>query len=173
MDAGVGDYTRQTFSSERYTIWTMQSGYHNLPTVNGVDQQDGWKFRADSFFAEEGQTTASIAQAYPEASGLRAFTRTLSLDNDSLTLTDRFNFTEGNGKVVEHLMTPYLPEIKGNSVILAEKYEIFCDGGTISVDEVRFEGNKKLELSWKDAILYRINVTFDAQSTVTLKTRRI
>src|SRR5690606_13653819 len=27
IDVGVGTYTRQTFSSERYTIWTMQSGY--------------------------------------------------------------------------------------------------------------------------------------------------
>ncbi|MDR0418853.1 MAG: heparinase II/III-family protein, partial [Prevotellaceae bacterium] len=27
IDAGVGTYTRQTFSSERYTIWTMQSNY--------------------------------------------------------------------------------------------------------------------------------------------------
>lgn len=36
IDAGVGTYTRQTFSSERYTIWTMQSNYHNLPMINGV-----------------------------------------------------------------------------------------------------------------------------------------
>ena len=35
IDAGVGTYTRQTFSSERYTIWTMQSNYHNLPMING------------------------------------------------------------------------------------------------------------------------------------------
>ena len=36
IDAGVGTYTRQTFSSERYSIWTMQSNYHNLPMINGV-----------------------------------------------------------------------------------------------------------------------------------------
>ncbi|MDE6825395.1 MAG: heparinase II/III-family protein [Paramuribaculum sp.] len=36
IDAGVGTYTRQTFSSERYNIWTMQSGWHNLPVINGV-----------------------------------------------------------------------------------------------------------------------------------------
>ena len=41
--AGVGTYTRQTFSSERYTIWTMQSNYHNLPMINGVPQKYGPK----------------------------------------------------------------------------------------------------------------------------------
>ena len=46
IDAGVGTYTRQTFSSERYSIWTMQSNYHNLPMVNGVPQQFGSEFRA-------------------------------------------------------------------------------------------------------------------------------
>ena len=35
IDAGVGTYTRQTFSGERYSIWTMQSNYHNLPMING------------------------------------------------------------------------------------------------------------------------------------------
>ena len=38
LDAGVGTYTRKTFSSERYSIWTMQSNYHNLPMINGVPE---------------------------------------------------------------------------------------------------------------------------------------
>ena len=46
IDAGVGTYTRQTFSSERYTIWTMQSNYHNLPMINGVPQSFGQNYKA-------------------------------------------------------------------------------------------------------------------------------
>ena len=42
IDAGVGTYTRRTFSSERYSIWTMQSNYHNLPLINGVAQRFGF-----------------------------------------------------------------------------------------------------------------------------------
>lgn len=41
IDAGVGTYTRQTFSNERYSIWTMQSNYHNLPMINGVPEKYG------------------------------------------------------------------------------------------------------------------------------------
>jgi len=41
IDAGVGTYTAATFGANRYSIWTMQSAYHNLPTVNGIMQQAG------------------------------------------------------------------------------------------------------------------------------------
>ena len=46
IDAGVGTYTRQTFGKERYTIWTMQSNYHNLPMINGVPQKFGSEYKA-------------------------------------------------------------------------------------------------------------------------------
>ena len=38
IDLGREEYTAKTFSSRRYEIWTMQSGYHNLPVINGTDQ---------------------------------------------------------------------------------------------------------------------------------------
>ena len=173
IDAGVGDYTRQTFGKERYTIWTMQSGYHNLPTVGGVDQKDGWKFRADSFSADEGAVTVSFKSAYPEESDLNSLTRALVLCDDGLTLTDGFAFTSGSGSVVEHLMTPYCPVVKGNAVRLDEKYEILCDSDAISVDEIRFEGNRKLQSSWKNSVLYRINIDCGTRETVTVRVRRV
>jgi len=41
IDVGVETYSRKTFSSRRYEIWTMQSAYHNLPTINSCQQQAG------------------------------------------------------------------------------------------------------------------------------------
>ncbi|MDA3957023.1 heparinase II/III family protein, partial [Oceanispirochaeta sp.] len=49
IDPGVGDYTRDTFNENRYTIWSMQSSWHNLPVVNGVEQKEGLEYRASSF----------------------------------------------------------------------------------------------------------------------------
>ena len=46
IDVGVETYTAKTFSPQRYDIWTMQSAYHNLPTVNGVMQGAGREFEA-------------------------------------------------------------------------------------------------------------------------------
>jgi Heparinase II/III-like protein len=46
IDVGVETYTAKTFSPRRYEIWTMQSAYHNLPTINGAMQNDGRQYEA-------------------------------------------------------------------------------------------------------------------------------
>jgi len=77
IDVGVETYTRKTFSATRYEIWTMQSQYHNLPTVNGVMQQDGRAFRASDVAYESSDARArlslNIAGAYPPVAGLRSW----------------------------------------------------------------------------------------------------
>ena len=71
------DYTRQTFSSERYSIWTMQSNYHNLPMVNGVPQQFGSEFRATDvhFDPRRMYFSANIATAYPAEANVKKWVR--------------------------------------------------------------------------------------------------
>lgn len=46
IDVGPEAYTATTFSKDRYTLWTMQSAYHNLPTIGGIMQHDGAPYRA-------------------------------------------------------------------------------------------------------------------------------
>ena len=46
IDIGVESYTQKTFSPQRYEIWTMQSGWHNLPTFDGVMQLPGADYAA-------------------------------------------------------------------------------------------------------------------------------
>ncbi|NED94888.1 hypothetical protein G1H11_06135 [Phytoactinopolyspora alkaliphila] len=46
VDAGRPTYTAQTFSRDRYAIWTMQSSWHNVPEVLGMPQSPGAEFRA-------------------------------------------------------------------------------------------------------------------------------
>ena len=48
IDVGVETYSAKTFSSKRYEIWTMQSAYHNLPTIDGVMQSAGRQFAASA-----------------------------------------------------------------------------------------------------------------------------
>ena len=50
IDAGVGVYTKDTFSEKRYQIWTMQSQYHNLPIINGVGQKNGAVYQMTTGF---------------------------------------------------------------------------------------------------------------------------
>ena len=68
-DIGVESYTKKTFSQDRYEIWTMQSGYHNLPTLMGLDEKDGTEYCAADIIVSRGDDTASLsmelAGAYP------------------------------------------------------------------------------------------------------------
>ena len=96
IDAGVGTYTRQTFSSERYTIWTMQSNYHNLPMVNGVPQSFGAKYKATdvSFNPKSSTFSANIASAYPEEAGVNKWLRSYTLGKGELKIKDTFTLNE-------------------------------------------------------------------------------
>lgn len=90
MDIGVGTYTKQTFSHERYRIWTMQSAYHNVPLVNGHMQKNGKKYRAEDVRSSIGNLTLDIAGCYPAAADVKTWKRGYRLDGKSLKITDRF-----------------------------------------------------------------------------------
>ena len=80
IDMGVEAYTAKTFGRDRYSIWTMQSAYHNLPTVGGVMQQNGVEFEATDrkYETNDQHTTVSfdIAKAYPKEAGIKVGART-------------------------------------------------------------------------------------------------
>lgn len=107
IDAGVGTYTRQTFSSERYSIWTMQSNYHNLPMINGVAQKYGRQYKATEVkYNKKGNSfSANIATAYPAEAKVDKWTRSYTLKNGKLLVSDRFSLKEATDKNVLHFMT--------------------------------------------------------------------
>ena len=112
IDVGVENYTAKTFSSQRYEIWTMQSAFHNLPTINGVMQAAGRQyeardatFRADAAAAE---FTADLAAAYPKEAAVEKWRRSVRLDraSNAILVTDRFALHSASGKIEMNLMTP-------------------------------------------------------------------
>ncbi|MEG0463632.1 heparinase II/III-family protein [Bacteroides sp.] len=107
IDAGVGTYTRQTFSSERYSIWTMQSNYHNLPMINGVAQQNGRNYKATQvkFDSKKKMFSADIATAYPESAKVKSWMRSYVLKGDKLQINDTFELGETIEKNIVHFMT--------------------------------------------------------------------
>jgi hypothetical protein len=84
IDVGVEAYTAKTFSPERFTIWTMQSAYHNLPTIGGVMQHDGVDYKAtDRKYSTNDQRATysfNIAETYPKEAGVKSWIRTVTLD---------------------------------------------------------------------------------------------
>ena len=111
VDVGVETYTRKTFSAQRYEIWTMQSAYHSLPTINGVMQAPGEAFAAHDvqYAATEDSVRFSldIAAAYPAQAQLKSWQRTLTLERGrQLLVADAYEMAAKPAELTLSLMTP-------------------------------------------------------------------
>lgn len=119
IDIGVEAYTAKTFSADRYTIWTMQSAYHNLPTIGGVMQHNGIEYEAKdrSYSTTDDRATVSfsIADAYPKEAGIKSWVRTVTLDRrqDKVTIEDNFELDRAV-PVSFTVMTPRVPVADGS-----------------------------------------------------------
>ena len=180
IDPSCGTYTKQTFSKDRYKIWTMQSGWHNLPVINGCEQigeysvGGGAHNKADSFTLDGKTTKISFAAAYPEEAKIKNIVRNISASDTGVEITDTFDFKNLQNTVSEHFITPYSVQIKENKVIIGEKFVLSTDfDGAFTQDYVSFEGDGKLINCWNTDGLNRIKFNFNAvenaKITFTLK----
>lgn len=94
IDPGVGEYTAKTFGKDRYDIWTMQSQYHNLPQINGVDQKDGKQYAAKVISHKDGQLCLDIAGAYPAEAMVKTWKRTVSSGKSGITVTEAYQLSD-------------------------------------------------------------------------------
>lgn len=111
IDVGVETYSAKTFSPQRYDIWTMQSGYHNLPTVNGRMQSPGKQFAARDvdYRADDSQAELrlDIAAAYPPEAGLNRWHRTVRLRRgQGIDIEDDFELDAPPASLSMNLLTP-------------------------------------------------------------------
>lgn len=110
IDVGVEVYTTKTFSPERYDIWTMQSAYHNLPTVNGQMQGWGHQYAVTdvTYRADDAQATVrmDLAHAYPPEAAVTHWIRELRLvRGQNITLTESYQLTAVKAPLVLNFMT--------------------------------------------------------------------
>ena len=119
-DLGAGEYTREYFKNEtRYQIFVNRSLSHNIPLINGQEQKSGAEYGCTRFSTNgKGSTEMELQGAYG-VSELKSFVRTLDFSEleGMLSVRDVFQGDE-NLKILENLVTPYVPEIRENRVIL-------------------------------------------------------
>ena len=140
MDNGAGEYTKKTFSSERYTLWYMQSRYHNTLTVNGVAQTDGRQFRTtDEVYDRDARSlTLQLREAYGSEAGIKSLKRTVGLNGGTVTITDEVSLCEMS-EVEIHFLTPEAPTFRGNRALVAQ-------GRVLTFDERLTPSVEKIEL---------------------------
>ena len=123
VDAGVGEYTAKTFGPDRYDIWSMQSAYHNLPTINGVMQEAGAAFKSrDAIFKTYKDKTRfqlNLSRAYPESAKVNYWLRTLTLNrNENIELVEEYVLDEVTTPFYLSFMTPRKVRLKSGEIIL-------------------------------------------------------
>ena len=165
IDAGVGTYTRQTFGKERYTIWTMQSNYHNLPVINGIPQSYGQQYKATDVICRPGRRffSANIAKAYPEEAAINRWIRSYSLGDRQLTVTDNFSLKSGKipnqinfltwGKVGISVPGKVSIEAQGQKVVIDYPRNLSVSLETIELKDIRLSrvwGGEIYRIVFKD-----------------------
>lgn len=168
LDVGCGTYTKDTFSPARYTIWTMQSDYHNLPVINGVAQMNGPDFRAGRFEADGNAASVSFAAAYPETAGVLNAVRNAEVTTQGVTIRDDFAFVNETNTVEERFMTLLEPEITEQGVVLDGKYLLKTDL-PVKVEYKSFDGDKKLIDAWDRDGVYRIMISRECKKNTSFE----
>ncbi|MGI5894009.1 MAG: heparinase II/III domain-containing protein [Candidatus Merdivicinus sp.] len=165
IDAGVGVYTRQTFSAERYTIWTMQSQYHNLPTINGQMQQPGREFCAHAVEYQADDNAAEfsldLAGAYSKEAEIASYRRTYRLervqDAARISIRDCWNFSGNQSVLTLNLLCAQKPEVleKGKVCLSNGEKNLLLDyDGTKfepEIEEISIS-DPKLSAVWNDRV---------------------
>jgi hypothetical protein len=123
VDPGVEAYTAKTFGKDRYTIWTMQSGFHNLPLVGGRMQRGrDARDRASRVRVDDGRQatgmTMDLATAYGPEAGIKVWERRVALDRGAGAVTLRETFQlSGAAPVTLVFMTPRRPDAAHPGVV--------------------------------------------------------
>ncbi|MBC8770266.1 heparinase II/III family protein [Arenibacter sp. BSSL-BM3] len=176
IDVGVDTYTAKTFGKERYSIWTMQSGYHNLPTINGMDQKDGLEYKAknSSYKSEKDKVSYSldISGAYPKEAKVEQWQRSYTLlRGEKFEISDSYSLLENTGDTQLNLMAALEPKIIKPGLLrlghrkggLSLKYDPEILQPT--VENITIETDSKLYTTWGEK-LYRIRFQVLGNSTV-------
>lgn len=138
IDPGVGEYTSQTFSKNRYSIWTMQSQYHNLPQINGIDQKDGKQYAAKVIAKGQRSLTLDIASAYPKEARVKSWQRTASLRGNTIQIAERYELDTIASPTRLMFMTPVLPDTSTPGVVLLgnHRLEYPAAQATASIEDI-------------------------------------
>lgn len=165
VDAGSGIYTKRTFSSERYTIWSTASDYHNCAIFNGIPQREGRNYRSSTEKYDEttGKLTLDLTAAYPVESDIERYTRSAVLENGVVTIEDDVTLKNAGTVAFTFLVTQAPESVTENGFTLS--------GRTVSFDpslEYRLE---ELTCDWQEVSNIPSNWDTDVMRRIVLSSK--
>jgi len=169
VDAGVGSYTAQTFSSRRYELWNMQSGWHNCPTINGVMQKEGLSYKANDVQFQQTANGVSlsmdIAAAYPAEAAVKKYIRKFDFNTEknSILISENYEMLELKEKLVLHFLVHLKPMIEkpGKIVFMSAEKKLLVFNYDPKLFDINLEDklldDERISGMWGKQ-LYRINL---------------
>ena len=152
VDSGPLTYSALTFSDKRYTLWTNQSEYHNLPIIDGFGQdntppgteRENW-FCSENVEYKKGNEVSSLSmslkKAYKNRDEINAFDRSIEIDKRNLAVTVTDSLDLGKEAVVTWVfLTHQKPLWDGEKVVLTS-----VEGETLAIKTFGID----LEFSWE------------------------
>ena len=158
IDAGVGEYTKQTFSKDRYKIWSMQSLYHNLPSFDGVGQPNGAQYasKCEVYDKDNRSLSLELSDTYAPECAVSTYVRTGSLNGGVITVNDKIELKEA--KLIDFVfLTHRKPKITDGKVALTEGCTLSCSSALdVEIEEFDPVG-LNAETAWGTPVLYRVH----------------
>jgi hypothetical protein len=194
IDVGSGTYTAKTFSKDRYAIWYNTSSFHNLPVINGVQQQEGLRFAASNVSWQGGaeqkdgrghkqtgskdhKLTMDIEKAYPEMAYLAKWRRTITLSRSgTIGITDDYSVTTPLQSLTQTFMTVAGTDLTTPGKILfttehGTKVQLTYDASFWDVKKEKMDlvtpEDQGLKDSWEHKDIYRIVLTAKGNAAAT------
>ena len=170
IDVGSGTYTARTFSKDRYKLWFNASAFHNLPTINGQQQDEGAFHEATNVRYSHGQArtlTMNIEKAYSAELGLTAWKRTIAADDQCVTITDSFASKKPLVSLTQSFMTVCKIDIDQPGVVVftteqGNKVSLhYGTGWRVTKETVSLttEEERGLKITWRNKPITRILLT--------------
>ena len=163
IDAGSGTYTKRTFSSERYTIWTMNSNYHNTLNFGDTVQSSGKQYHAEviSYDEASGKMTLNLANAYPEAAGVVSYEKSACLENGVITVRDTYKLNEAKQSAFTFLTLGEPESVSEGEFVYMGRTVKFDPALTYSFEEVVCDipETSNVPKKWKAERICRILLT--------------
>ena len=173
IDSGVGQYSKKTFSPQRYELWYMQSCYHNVADIGGYAQLPGATYASSEEIYDEatGAVEMELKKAYPGEAGIRSYRRRTALEAGTVTVTDTLSL-ESAREVDFHFLTCEKPEITSDGVRLPQG-RLLTVSPAIPAEVEEFPvDDPNLQNSWHSPVLWRIHfrqTMKDGQVTFTVR----
>lgn len=163
IDVGVETYTAKTFSKDRYEIWTMQSAYHNLPTIGEFQQQVGRMYcAADLYYRAEPDYVhfaLDLRKTYPKQTQILAWERGYIFyrtDNPHIVIFDDFQLITPQTITLTFMLANKASVSKPGIISLISDLQLRYDEQMFSVEvEPISITDRRLSQAWGNKI-YRL-----------------